>query len=447
MACRKHLLLQAIETGSGMSDSGVIRYFAYGNNMVTQVLTQSIPSAQATGFGRLANHRLAFTLGSRTANLAECPGLSVYGVLYSIDKDETPLLDQTEGSTEEYERVKRTIRTVTGPVEAITHAAAATAAEELSPDPRHLEQLIQGAYEHELPKHYRDFLEYLKAQFALGTRNEGLLLTPTTDRSFSAGEPLIRLNPGDKGAVDNKTFGVMFLDGRKTLGKIEVTGTVAMGTCQADQTVRASAGIFGQWCFGHRVKVLPCQGTFPGWTPIQPRALILPAHAISKNDAEKNYCVLHPDRIKILGLQDGEFIRLFAATLDITEDATAAKAKAITIRVFTGSADEITRSEQEKYPDRAKLYLDMDVRQQLGLPDHDWQGTPVLVRPALGRAFASRALFYGLTILLGIGAVFQILQAFAPQLESYANAAISLVASGAITLWLSIVDLRSRFRY
>jgi hypothetical protein len=67
----------------------------------------------------------------------------------------------------------------------------------------------------------------------------------------------------------------------------------------------------------------------------------------------------------------------------------------------------------------------MDGRQKLGFPNHAWQETPVLVRPALGRALAGRALFYGLTVLLGIGAVFQILQAFAPHLNSYANAAVS----------------------
>lgn len=185
----------------------------------------------------------------------------------------------------------------------------------------------------------------------------------------------------------------------------------------------------------------------PRWSPVRPRALILPAHAISKNDAEKNYCVLHPDRIKILGLQEGEYIRLFAATPTIAEDARAAKTEALTIRVFTGSSDEITRSKQEEYPDRAKLYLDMNARQRIGFPNHDWQETPVLVRPALGRALAVRALFYGLTILLGVGAVFQILQAFAPHWNSYAYAAVSLGASGAITLSLSVVDLRSRFRY
>jgi gamma-glutamylcyclotransferase (GGCT)/AIG2-like uncharacterized protein YtfP len=430
-----------------MSDNDVIRYFAYGNNMLTQVLTESISSARPMGFGRLADHRLAFMHKSGAADIVDCPGLWVYGVLYIVDKDEIPQLDQKEGAPTEYEQVTRTIRTIDGPVDAMTYVAVTKEAKEVSPDPDYLEQLINGAQEHKLPKAYRDFLEYLKAQFALGTRNEGLLLTPTTDRRFSAGEPLIRLNPDDKGPVENKKFGVLFRDGRKTLGKVEVTGAVGTGTCQADQSLRASAGISGQWCFGHRVRVLPCQGTLPGWSPIQPRALILPVQAISRNDAEKNYCVLHPDRIKILGLQEGEFIRLFAATPTIADDAKSAKTKALTIRVFTGSADEITRSKQEVYPDQAKLYLDMDGRQKLGFPNHAWQETPVLVRPALGRALAGRALFYGLTVLLGIGAVFQILQAFAPHMNSYANAAVSLAASGTITLWLSAVDLRSRFRY
>lgn len=205
-----------------MNGSDMVRYFAYGNNMLTQVLTESIPSARPMGFGRLADHRLAFTHESGAVNIAACSGLWVYGALYSIDKDKIPQLDQKEGVPIEYERVTHIIRTVEGPVDAMTYVAVRTEAEEVSPDPAYLEQIINGAQEHKLPKAYRDFLEYLKTQFSLGNRNEGLLLTPTTDRRFSAGEPLIRLNPADKGSVENKKFGVMFQDGRKHSGRLRL---------------------------------------------------------------------------------------------------------------------------------------------------------------------------------------------------------------------------------
>jgi hypothetical protein len=170
-------------------------------------------------------------------------------------------------------------------------------------------------------------------------------------------------------------------------------------------------------------------------------------YAISRNDSEKNYCVLHPDRIKVLGLQEGEFARLFVAAT-LTHDDSAADIKALSIRVFSGSASEVTReSGKAPYPSRSEFYLDKDGRHQLGLPETGWQGTPILIRPALWQALSGRAIFYGLAALLGIGAIFQLLQSFAPHWKPYIAAAVALAASAAVTIGVSIIDLRSRFRY
>jgi hypothetical protein len=142
------------------------------------------------------------------------------------------------------------------------------------------------------------------------------------------------------------------------------------------------------------------------------------------------------------------FARLFAATTPGPAAYSAVQVKAITIRVFSGSAAEVNRfGEKKPYPDRSDLYLDRDARQQLGLPERGWEFMPVLIRPALWRALASRALFYGLTVLLGIGAVFQVLQAFEPRWQSYTDGIIALAVSLVITVALSVIDLRSRFRY
>lgn len=143
-----------------------------------------------------------------------------------------------------------------------------------------------------------------------------------------------------------------------------------------------------------------------------------------------------------------KFARLFAATTPGPAAYSAVQVKAITIRVFSGSAAKVNRfGEKKPYPDRSDLYLDRDARQQLGLPERGWEFMPVLIRPALWRALASRALFYGLTVLLGIGAVFQVLQAFEPRWQSYTDGIIALEVSLVITVALSVIDLRSRFRY
>jgi gamma-glutamylcyclotransferase (GGCT)/AIG2-like uncharacterized protein YtfP len=428
-------------------------YFAYGSNMSKQVITSIAPGAEPLGTGRLADHRLAFTRRSikwsaGAGNIEECPGLWVYGVLYSIPADELPELDRKEGVPKAYKRTDIDVRTDHGLISAMTYSVIKPELEEIRPHPDYFRQILDGAHERKLPEPYLEFLEYAGERFSDGTRNKGLLLTPTEDRQFSAGEPLIRVNPSDSGNLRHGTFGVLIGDDRKALGKVEVTNLVPAGTCQADQALRACIGVGGPFCFGHRVTVLPCAGDLPHRTFIQPRALTLPSHYISRNDGEKNYCVLHPDRIKVLGLQEGEFARLFAVAHPSEKDDDAVDVTALTIRIFSGSATEVERSSKKSpYPDRSEVYLDKDARQQLGFPELDWELTPVLIRPALWRALAARALFYGLTVLLGIGAVFQVLQAFEPHWNSYVDAGVALAISAAITIALSIVDLRSRFRY
>jgi gamma-glutamylcyclotransferase len=435
-----------------MTDVGTITYFAYGSNMSPAVLTDIAPSAQVIGIGRLDDYRLAFTRRSTrwnagVADVAECQTFTLYGVLYAIRTDELEKLDRKEGVPKAYQRAGIDVMVDGVLTHAMTYVVVKPQSNEIQPHPDYLKQIIDGARERKLPSPYLDFLSYLEEQFTAGTRDEGLLLAPTADRRFSAGEPLIRLNPADSTMMQHGRYGVLIRDGKQALGKIDVADSVSAGTCQADQALRACIEVGGQFCFGHRVKVLPCFGEVPRRTVIQPRGLTLPTYAISRNDAEKNYCVLHADRIKVLGLQEGEFARVFA-TKASSNVATSVEVKAITVRVFSGSASEVTRfAKKIPYPDRSEVYLDRDARQELGFPERGWVRTPVLIMPALSRALASRALFYGLTVLLGIGALFQVLQAFAPHWPPYVDAVVALALSFAITIVLSFIDLRSRFRY
>jgi cation transport regulator ChaC len=430
----------------------ITNYFAYGSNMAEQVITAVAPSAAKIGLARLPDHRLAFTRksvrwGAGVADVLECRGASVYGVLYAIRTDELDGLDRKEGAPKAYRQANITVMAEGRPVAAMTYVVVQPEPQEVPPRPDYLAQLTQAARDHRLPGSYLDFLGYLEEQFRSGSRDDGLVLTQTADRRFSAGEPLIRLNPADGAHLRQGSFGALVMGDRSALGKVEITDAVPEGTCQADQALRACVGVGGQFCFGNRVGVLPCRGKPPRRSVIMPRALVLPLYAISRNDSEKNYCVVHPDRIKVLGLQEGEFARLFvAATLN--QNDSMADIKALSIRVFSGSASEVTReSGNVPYPNRAEFYLDQDGRRQLGLPERGWQGTPILIRPALWQALSSRAIFYGLTALLGIGAFFQLLKAFAPHWNSYIDAAAALAASTALTITVSIIDLRSRFRY
>jgi hypothetical protein len=149
-----------------------------------------------------------------------------------------------------------------------------------------------------------------------------------------------------------------------------------------------------------------------------------------------------------LGLQEGDFVRIFTVVSNSSALGSSFKVNALTTRVFTGSATEVARgSTPVSYPDQAELYLDKDARMRLGFPERGWAGTPAFVRPALWRALASRIAFYGLTVLLGITALIQLLQAYGGHLGPAVNASIALAVSLLITFTVSVIDLRARFRY
>src|SRR5258708_3862419 len=106
---------------------GMINYFAYGSNMAEQVITAVAPSAAKIGIARLPDHRLAFTRksvrwGAGVADVMECPGASVYGVLYAIRTDELDSLDRKEGAPKAYRRVDVTVLAEYRPIAAMTYA-------------------------------------------------------------------------------------------------------------------------------------------------------------------------------------------------------------------------------------------------------------------------------------------------------------------------------------
>src|SRR5215472_19175955 len=106
---------------------GVTNYFAYGSNMAGEVITAVAPSAEKIGIARLPDHRLDFTRksvrwGAGVADIIECPGASVYGVLYAIKDDELDGVDRKEGAPKAYHRVDVTVLAEYQPIMAMTYA-------------------------------------------------------------------------------------------------------------------------------------------------------------------------------------------------------------------------------------------------------------------------------------------------------------------------------------
>jgi len=147
---------------------------------------------------------------------------------------------------------------------------------EIAPHPDYLAQMSPAAADNQLPGSYRQFLDYLGTEFRNGTREIGLMLTPTGDRRFAAGAPLLQLNQADAGQIRRGSYGALIMDGKAVLGRILTDNSIPRGTCQADQSMRVSLGAAGQFSYGYRAHVLPCHGSVPRRSPVRPRAIRCP---------------------------------------------------------------------------------------------------------------------------------------------------------------------------
>lgn len=82
----------------------MLKYFAYGSNMLSPRLQERVPSAESLGKIRLKGHRLAWTKQSFRDGSGKChivktgrPSDIVWGVLYEMHKEDKPMLDRAEG--------------------------------------------------------------------------------------------------------------------------------------------------------------------------------------------------------------------------------------------------------------------------------------------------------------------------------------------------------------
>lgn len=463
------------------------RYFAYGTHLLGRRIWNLAPGHLAKRVARLPDHRLIFTrrpnCDGGLASLEPALGMSVYGLLYEVDDRCWAHFDKRWG--ESYERRPATVEIQGDLVSCYAYFAKDQAAEEIPPRSVYMKNMCKAAHKVGLPSHYIDFLTDIKAASQVGYDTRGcagadgtLLLAATKDRRKSQGMPLVRLNRDDAERKGIKRYCAIQLtryadagsgsgnkaadSSRYAIARVQrcKPEEVPCGTCQADQSLRNCLGIPGLYCYGERVSAAPVDGRLPSRSLIQPRALVLPLHSLSKRDTEKNYCVLHLQLIKALGLAECEYVRVYA--VPATRKSGSAgntseklRVKATTLRVFAGIGPYVERAGMKvDYPQPSEIYIDEDGRQALGLesiraetPVKEWLNTPILVRPALWQAFLSRSIFYGITVFLGIGAISFLLDHIFHHLGGWLLAVVSLVVALVATWILSLIDLRGRLRY
>lgn len=145
--------------------------FAYGSNMCLERMVDRIRSAVSIGMGALHSHRLVFHKrgvdGSAKANAIHTGNRddTIWGVLFQIDSDHKPTLDEFESVGIGYQTAVTNIRMSDGShVHAWTYFALSTAIEDgLKPFTWYKDFVLRGARQHGLPSHYRKYLDSIDA--------------------------------------------------------------------------------------------------------------------------------------------------------------------------------------------------------------------------------------------------------------------------------------------
>jgi len=127
-------------------------YFAYGSNMNRARLRSRLGRDVIGKPGRLADYKLKFNKMARRnpaeegyANIVECPGCEVWGVLYDVSEDDLERLDCCEGVKDgHYERKTVPIEVEDGnTLEAHTYIACPGKVREgLKPTREYLDHLL-----------------------------------------------------------------------------------------------------------------------------------------------------------------------------------------------------------------------------------------------------------------------------------------------------------------
>jgi len=146
-------------------DSGlathIMKYFAYGSNLLLKKMREVVPSAVPCSVARLSGYRLKFHKKSIDGS-AKCDAFRtgdeqdvVHLVVYEIDEKEKPNLDRAEGLGCGYNEVEIEVKGDGGPVTAFMYVADSEYIDNtLQPYTWYKQYVLEGARQHGLPESY-----------------------------------------------------------------------------------------------------------------------------------------------------------------------------------------------------------------------------------------------------------------------------------------------------
>jgi gamma-glutamylcyclotransferase (GGCT)/AIG2-like uncharacterized protein YtfP len=137
-------------------------YFAYGSNMKLARLAKRAPSVKVQGCVRISGKQMVFNKisqdGSGKANIVDAQSRTTWGVLFEIDENDIPKLDDAEKGYDKQELL--VIDNNEKTFSAFTYVSQKTN-DGLMPYDWYLTLIIQGAEENNLPKGYVESLKII----------------------------------------------------------------------------------------------------------------------------------------------------------------------------------------------------------------------------------------------------------------------------------------------
>ncbi len=138
----------------------MLRYFAYGSNMLLPRICARVESVRPIGPATLTGHRLLFHKVGQDGS-AKCDAFytgsgndCIYGVLYEIPCSKKPLLDRAEGLGKGYDTKQVKVILKNGIVHDAYLYIATLIDESLKPFSWYKELVLHGALSNNLPKSY-----------------------------------------------------------------------------------------------------------------------------------------------------------------------------------------------------------------------------------------------------------------------------------------------------
>lgn len=424
----------------------MVVYFAYGSNMAEDVITERAPSAVKLGRARLPDYRLRFSRrsiksDSGVADIVKGDGFSVLGVLYEVPLAEWEGIRRKEGvrlKNPAYQEIDIEVYQYDGAVhkKAVTFTVINPEREEQVPSAAYIAGMREQASNLGF-HHYVTFLRWLERLAQMGNSpplRTGLLTLGTTKRTASKGRYIVRAHPRD---VRTETVLIKF-DGRLASAVLESTADISPGFCEIDQNLRHALGMTGKNSYGYTVELIPARHRRLTIPAMRTRQLHMQVGQTNWSDSEKRICVLHPRNLALLGIKEGEHVRIEVAAPD-------GKRRNITLRCFTS---EMRPEQQREYPDFHHIYLDGECREELMVKDGRKQDNwPATVRPSVRHLVFRRCAVYGVTFLLGTASLSQLLILLLPSISSPIRGAIAVAAATVSTVVVAYFDVRSVLRY